>query len=142
MARSKGSRKYPRPRRSRQQNTGEATNGESLLALLKWFLADGGIFAHLKFHGNTRWSPLGLVSLALCWAWSDSRNLTDAFTQAVECCQTILGSSPLNTYQGFMGAMVRWTFPIRGGAVVALASEDGRDRRQVLANRRLGADRF
>jgi Transposase DDE domain len=111
MARSKGSRKYSRPRRSRQQNTAEVTNGESLLVLLKWFLADGGIFAHLEFHGNTRWSPLGLVSLALCWAWSESRNLTDAFTQAVECCQTILGSSPLNSYQGFMAAMVRWTSP-------------------------------
>ena len=58
MARSKGSRKYLRPRRSPQQNAAEVTNGESLLVLLKWFLADGGIFAHLEFHGNTRWSPL------------------------------------------------------------------------------------
>ena len=109
MARSKGSRKYPRPRRSRQQNTGEVTNGESLLALHKWFLADGSIFAHFKFHGNTSWSPLGLVWLALCWGWSEPRNVTDAFTQAVDCCQAILGSSPLSTYQGFMAAMVRWT---------------------------------
>ncbi len=100
-----------RPRRPRPRHSAGVTNGESLLALHKWFLADRGIFAHLRFHGNTRWSPLGLASLALCWAWSDSRNLTDAFTQAVECCQTILGSSPLNSYQGFMAAMVRWTSP-------------------------------
>jgi hypothetical protein len=110
MSRSKRfSRKYPRARRSRRQNTAGATNGESLLALRKWFLPDGGIFANLKFHGNTRWLPLDLVWLALCWAWSESRNLTEAFTQAVECCQTISGSSPLSTYQGFMLALVRWT---------------------------------
>jgi hypothetical protein len=110
MSRSKRfSRKYPRAHRSRRQNSASTTNGESLLALLKWFLPDGGIFANLKFHGNTRWSPVSLVWLALCWAWSESRNVTDAFTQAVECCEAISGSSPLSTYQGFMAAMVRWT---------------------------------
>ena len=88
-----------------------ATNGERRVPLLKWFLPDGAIVAHLKFHGNTRWSRLGLVSLALCWAWSDSRNLTGAFTPAVKCCQTILASPPLNTHQGFMAAMPRWTSP-------------------------------
>jgi hypothetical protein len=35
--------------------------------------------------------------------------LTDAFTEAVGNCQTIVASSPLSTYQGFMGAMTRWT---------------------------------
>jgi len=111
MARRRGSRKQPRPNRPRQRKSAELTNGESLLALLKWFLPDGGIFAHLKFHGNTSWSPLALVSLALCWAWSESRNVTDAFAQAVEFCQDTSGSSALSTYQGFMAAIVRWTSP-------------------------------
>jgi hypothetical protein len=110
MSRSKRfARKFPRLRKPRRRNSAGPTNGESLSALQKWFLPDRGIFAHLKFHGNTRWSPLDLVSLALCWAWSETRNLTEAFTQAVECSETISGSSALSTYQGFMGAMLRWT---------------------------------
>jgi hypothetical protein len=35
--------------------------------------------------------------------------VTDGFTQAVECCQLIAGESALTTYNGFMGALVRWT---------------------------------
>jgi hypothetical protein len=49
------------------------------------------------------------VWLALCWAWSESRNLTDAFTEAVACCERLFAASPLGTYQGFMGALTRWT---------------------------------
>jgi hypothetical protein len=112
MARNKGSRKYPRARRRRQDLNARATNGQGLLALRDWFLPKGGIFAHLKFHGNTRWSPVNLVWLALFWSWSETRNVTDAFTQSVECSQATLGSSPLSTYQGFMAAMVRWTSPL------------------------------
>jgi len=47
----------------------------------------------------------------LCWAWVECRSATDAFTQAVETCQGIFGSSALSTYQGFMAAMLRWTSP-------------------------------
>ncbi len=105
--RSPGKRAKRLPRQSRK--TLGTTNQESLTALLDWFLPDGGIFAKVKLHGNTSWSPRSLVWLALCWAWSESRNLTDAFTEAAGCCQRMLASSPLTTYQGFMGAMTRWT---------------------------------
>jgi DDE family transposase len=101
-----------RARTLRRRDLAGVTCGKSLLALGNWFLADGGIFANLKLHGNTKWSPLNLVRLALCWAWSDSRNLTDAFTQAAEFCQTTCGSAALSTYQGFMAALVRWTSPL------------------------------
>jgi hypothetical protein len=37
--------------------------------------------------------------------------VTDAFPQAVECCELIAGEAALSTYQGFMGALVRWTDP-------------------------------
>jgi Transposase DDE domain len=100
-----------RARRMRQRRMVRPTNGESLLAMLRWFLGDGGIFAKLKLHGNTTWRPLNLAWLAFCWAWSESRNVTDAFAQAVEFCQDTSGSSALSTYQGFMAAIVRWTSP-------------------------------
>ena len=35
--------------------------------------------------------------------------MTDAFTQAAEWCQLIIGEAPLMTYQGLMRALVRWT---------------------------------
>lgn len=84
-------------------------NKESLTVMLEWLLPDGGIFSQVKLHGNTSWLPRSLVWLAIFWAWSESRNLTDAFTEAVGCCKIISKSSALSTYQGFMGALTRWT---------------------------------
>jgi len=85
------------------------THGESLVALQEQFLPDDSIFASLKFHGNTSWSPRGLVWQALFWSWSECRNVTDAFADASACCQRISGTKPLTTYPGFMGALTRWT---------------------------------
>src|SRR6476660_5559285 len=82
---------------------------ESLVALWNWLLPDEGIFAKVKLHGNTTWLPRSLVWLALCWAWSESHNLTDAFIEAAGWCRRILAFTPLTTYQGFMGALARWT---------------------------------
>lgn len=87
------------------------TNANDFLKMQQWLLPDDGIFANLKRHGNTGWLARNLVWLALCWSWSECGNVTDAFTQAVECCQLVGGSSALTTYQGFMGALVRWTGP-------------------------------
>jgi Transposase DDE domain len=110
MARTKSASRSPRQRcMPRRRRLPQATHQESLSTLGKWFLPDDGIFANLKFHGNTTWSPSSLVWMALYWAWSESRNLTDAFTEAVEGCQTTSSSPPLTTFQGFMGALVKWT---------------------------------
>jgi hypothetical protein len=86
-----------------------AAHKESLDARLDWLLGDGSIFAKLKFHGNTSWLPTSLVKLALIWAWSECKHLTDAFAEAVGCCEKISGGSALGTYQGFLGALTRWT---------------------------------
>ena len=120
----------------------KSTNGESLLALLNWFLPDGGIFAHLKFHGNTRWSPLwsgvagpmlGVVGI------SQSDRCIHASRGMLPSDLGIVTAEQLPRLHGGDGSM---DFPIHRSALVALASEDGRDRRQILANRRLGPDRL
>lgn len=85
-----------------------------MTAMLDWFLSDGDIFSKVKFHGNTSWLPKSLVWLALCWAWSESRNLTDAFTEAVGYCKILSTSAALSTYQGFLGALTRWTSEFTG----------------------------
>jgi hypothetical protein len=108
MASSSHARKK-RAQRSRRQVKKLPTNRQHLQALREWFLPDGSIFSKLCIHRNSKWTPVGLVWLALCWAWCDARNVTDAFTDAVRMCEQMLGASPLSTYQGFMGALVTWT---------------------------------
>ena len=98
-----------RAQRRRSRTSPLATNRESLVALQEQFLPDDRIFAKVKFHGNTSWAPRGLVWLALCWSWSECRNVTDAFAEAATWSERISGVTPLSTYQGFMGAMTRWT---------------------------------
>jgi hypothetical protein len=98
-----------RAKQSHRRAQALATNRQHLQALREWFLPNDSIFSKLRFHGNSKWAPLGLVWLALCWAWCETRNVTDAFDQAVLGCQKMLGAIPLSTYQGFMGALVTWT---------------------------------
>jgi hypothetical protein len=95
-------------RRCRRQKSLQPNKAE-LDTLWKWFLPNDSIFAKIHLHGNINWTPVYLVFMTLCWAWSDSRNLTDAFAEAADCCQKMFGSSLLTTYQGFMGALLSWT---------------------------------
>jgi Transposase DDE domain len=108
MASSSRARKK-RAKRSRQGAKTPGTNNQNLQALREWFLPDDSIFSKLRFHGNSKWVPLDLVWLALCWAWCETRNVTDAFDQTVLVCQKMFGAAALNTYQGFMAALVAWT---------------------------------
>ena len=109
-----------RRKRSRLAGTGKAKsqsrarrvkkpNKEHLAGMLDWLLPDGSIFSKMRLHGNTKWLPKCLVCLALFWAWSESKHLTDAYAEAVQCCQSLFQSVVLSTYQGFMGALTRWT---------------------------------
>jgi hypothetical protein len=112
MARRKRSqRKRSKSRQStrNRQTLNRQSNKKTLTDALKWFLPDDSIFAELNFHGNTSWVPRCLVWMAICWAWSECRNVTDAFAEALEVCVTMSGSSALSTYQGFMGALANWT---------------------------------
>jgi hypothetical protein len=104
---SRGTRAQKRKRQSRQSTP--ETNRESLVALQEQLLPDDRIFARIKFHGNTTWTPRDLVWQALFWSWSECRHVTDAFTEAAAWSRKISGAKPLSTYQGFMGAMTRWT---------------------------------
>lgn len=99
------SRKAKRAKRTK----GASTNVESLRKAYQWLLPEASIFAKVRFHGNVSWTASSLVLLALCWSWSEARHVTDAFTEAAGWCQSLLGGSPLTTYQGFMGALATWT---------------------------------
>ena len=114
MSRRKHSKQRSKAKRTnkaknRSKHTPPKRNKEELTRMLDWFLPQDSIFSKLKFHGNTKWAPQYLVFLALLGAWSESRCLTDAFTDALGHYRSMFRSFVLRTYQGFMGALTRWT---------------------------------
>jgi hypothetical protein len=102
--RSRIARKDNRRRKARQER-----NLIQMARLFDWFSPEDLIFSKMKLHGNTKWLPRRLALMATVWAWSGSRNVTDAWDEAAEFCQSLFGCLPVGTYQGFMGALSRWT---------------------------------
>ena len=101
--------KKDRKRRDRRKGARQTPKKDELRSMFDWFLPDESIFSKMKLHGNTKWLPKCLVCLALVWAFSESRCLTDAFVESTEFCRSIFDSFVLGTYQGFMGALSKWT---------------------------------
>lgn len=95
--------------KSCREQVAQRANKECLAASLNWLLSEDSIFSQVRLHGNTKWLPKCLACLALFWAWSEARHLTDAHAEAAECCQCLFQTVVLGTYQGFMGALTRWT---------------------------------
>lgn len=94
--------------------TTNRTHGFELGKLRDWLLPNGSIFSNPQLHGNTNWSPspVNFAWLALCWAWSSAKNLTDAFSEARDDCREMVEGTP-TTYQGFMHSLVVWTVRFR-----------------------------
>lgn len=102
---TKGARRDRESKKRHAKRIHCRSNASALGKLRAWLLPSVTIFAGLRLHGNTTWSPSNLVWLALCWAWSEARNVTDAFADAMDqCAQMDCGA--LSTYQGFMNALV------------------------------------
>lgn len=103
------------------------TNADAWLQLGRWFLP-ANILSGLTLHGNITWKPHQLVIQVFCWTWSNAHALTDAFDEATQYCRTLLGAPALSTYQGFMGALVKWSptlIPILINALRQHAQEIG-----------------
>jgi hypothetical protein len=83
-------------------------NGETLRAAVAWAV-DRQIFANLKVHGNTGWQVADLILLAVVWVWSNDGTLTGAFVEAHRWSMDVLGRAAVETYQGFIKALVTWT---------------------------------
>jgi len=83
-------------------------HGAQVQKAMGW-IVDDGIFGNLKLHGNTKWTPVALVTLAVFWVWSDAATLTGAFSQAALWAKDLLGVLPVTSYQGLTAALVTWT---------------------------------
>lgn len=82
-------------------------NKAFLARSLEWLLPEDSIFSKMWLHGNTKGLPKSLRGLAMFWAWSESRNLTDAYLEAFRFFRSVFDSSVPTSYQGFMGALTR-----------------------------------
>jgi hypothetical protein len=100
--------KHTPPRTSDSTALLEATGAEQLHRALAWAL-DTRLFASLRVHGNTTWTPPGLIVLTLFWVWSECQTLTGAFAQASQLCVGLFGRVVLKSYAGLSAALVTWT---------------------------------
>lgn len=100
--------KHTPPRTSDSTSLLGQAGPEQLYRALTWAL-DTRLFASLRVHGNTTWTPAGLIALTLFWVWSDCQTLTGAFAQASRLCAGLFGRVILKSYQGLTRALVRWT---------------------------------
>jgi hypothetical protein len=96
-------------KRSRGSKSKEENNMTSLASALGWILNTKAIFANDTFHGNINWSPLVLVFQALCWAFQESRNVTDAFSRAIDFCDCLGMKETAKTYPRFINALARYS---------------------------------
>jgi len=76
--------------------------------LIEWVLPDGALFSKSEFHGNIKWKPEQLAAQALIWSWQDSKNVTDAFSKALEVSERIGLTKGASNYTGFMNAVNRY----------------------------------
>jgi len=92
---------------SRRRAARSQTNREHLKATLEWLMGDEQIFADCELHGNIKWKPDELAMQALCWAWQESRNVTESFVRAQEACADLRLTAVAQNYTTFMDALSR-----------------------------------
>ena len=111
----RNTRRHGRPRKSAKRTQRQVryrktiAHKQSLKSLSQWLFRRKEIVGNFQRHGNAKWQMNHLIWLALIWSWTESENVTDAFDQAADSCRSTFGSVPLTTYQGFMGALTKWT---------------------------------
>ncbi len=106
---------------------------QDLKLVLDWLLA-GTDFAEACFRDTWTWTPHGLTSAALLWAWSDEATLRARFEAARKIALQVFGLTELTarTYQAFLKLLRAWTVVLAAAVVRAL-------RRRMQADLR---DRF
>lgn len=96
------------------------TFAQALSTAMAWLLA-GVDWGAISLRADCQWSPRGLASAALLWAWSGETSLKERFAQALAVVRSWHCKAPRDTsYQAFMKLLVRWTEPLQACLVAAL----------------------
>lgn len=117
---------------------------QDLKIVLDWLLA-GTDFSDARFRDLCTWTPHGLTSAALLWAWSDETTLTMRFESARTIAIWAFGLTELaaRTYQAFLKLLRAWTVVLATALVRALRrriQEDLGDRFRVGGYAVFGVD--
>src|SRR5262249_33039609 len=121
------------PHQDPTRPTESPAHHQDLKVVLDWLLA-GTDFSAARFRDLCTWTPRGLTSAALLWAWSDELTLSARFEAARKIAIQALGLTELTarTYQAFLKLLRAWTVALAAAVVPAL-------RRRMQADL---ADRF
>jgi hypothetical protein len=102
MSRRKQADRHHKQRRREIQRR---KNKTLFQALVGWLIPEDGLFAKDRFHGNIKWTPEQLAQQAMIWAWQDTKNVTEAFTRALEVCRELNLQKTTQTYTAFINAL-------------------------------------
>src|SRR5438270_2489471 len=93
--------------------TGSTPHHQALKAALDRLLASARL-SDLSFRGDCSLTPRGLAVMAILWAWSDEKSLTQRFFHArkVVMAMGILPRIPAATYQAFLKMVTTWTLAL------------------------------
>jgi Transposase DDE domain len=91
-------------------HTGSPAHHQALKQALDWLLASAKL-ADLAFRKDCTWTPKTLIFMAILWAWSDEKSLTQRFfhVRKVVMAMGILSRIPAATYQAFLKLLTTWT---------------------------------
>ena len=88
-------------------------DGLALSRAIGW-LIDDGMFASLIRHGNTNWTFVPLVTMALCWAWGGEAGLQERFRSGLNILTRLFPRCEWGqTYQGFLKILHTWSDRLR-----------------------------
>lgn len=89
---------------------GSAPHHQALKQALDWLLASASL-SELAFREECSWTPKGLISVAILWAWSDEKSLTQRFFLARKVLMAMedLARIPATSYQAFIKLLKTWT---------------------------------
>jgi hypothetical protein len=101
--------------------TGSAAHHQALKQALDWLLASARL-SGLTFREDCSWTPKGLIFVAVLWAWSDQKALTERFSHArkVVIAMEVLEGAPAATYQAFLKILTTWTVVLAAALFDAL----------------------
>jgi hypothetical protein len=94
----------------RDGHTAITPQHQALQEALDW-LVDSASFSQVDFREDCTWTARALAFVAILWAWSDEKALTDRFVLArkVIVAMGILTHLPASSYQAFVKLLRTWT---------------------------------
>lgn len=115
--------------------SGSVTSAQEILGVFRGLLGDAE--PTLRFRDDCRWSPRGLVVVALLWTWSAKCGLVERFEQGLQTARSLGRKSVPRSisYQAFLKLLARWTEPLRDWLRDRLQDRMRRDARRYRRGR-------